>query len=236
MSHRLYRRIVMPGAVAIALLAVACGGSSSSPSASSQTSPTHTSSSSGSSSGTSSGGTSSGSSGGAGALVGEANAAAAGDIPDNQVFLTFNDRPAGYAIKYPEGWAQQGRGSTVTFRDKNNEMRIVVDQGAVTQAAVQADVQRLAGQTAGFKVTAQPVMSPNCTNAGTTVKLPLAAAKVVYRTQSAPNSVTGKKVTLVVDRYYLGSGGKRAIIDLGGPQGVDNVDAFCLMASSFKWR
>lgn len=220
MSTRLYRRIAAAGAVPIALLAVACGGSSSSAPGTTPAAPAQ----------------SSASAGGAGALVGEANAAAAGDIPDNQVFLTFDDRPAGYAITYPEGWAQQGGGPSVTFRDKNNEMRIVVDQGAVTQAAVQADVRRLAGQTAGFKVTAQPVMNPSCTNAGKTVELPLAAAKVVYQTQSAPNSVTGKPVTLVVDRYYLGSGSKRAIIDLGSPQGVDNVDAFCLMTSSFKWR
>src|SRR5689334_11209401 len=35
----------------------------------------------------------------------EAQSAAAGDIPDNQQFLTFHDNPAGYSMKYPEGWA-----------------------------------------------------------------------------------------------------------------------------------
>ena len=47
---------------------------------------------------------------GPGALQAEANAAAAGDIPDNQVFLVFRNGRAGYSIRYPEGWAQQGSG------------------------------------------------------------------------------------------------------------------------------
>ena len=60
--------------------------------------------------------------------------------------------------------------------------------------------------------------------------------KVTYTTVSAPNAVTGKRVTLVVDRYYLWHGGKRAIVDLGTPVGVDNVDAYRLMIQSFRWR
>ena len=60
--------------------------------------------------------------------------------------------------------------------------------------------------------------------------------KAVYATESAPNTVTGKRVTLVVDRYYLARAGKLAIVDLGTPEGVDNVDAYRLMIESFRWR
>ena len=62
------------------------------------------------------------------------------------------------------------------------------------------------------------------------------AIKVVYTTESAPNPVTGKRVTLVVDRYYLSHAGNEAIVDLGTPRGVDNVDAYRLMIESFRWR
>jgi len=48
--------------------------------------------------------------------------------------------------------------------------------------------------------------------------------------------VTGKRVTLVVDRYYFAHAGKEAIVDLGTPVGVDNVDAYRLMIESFRWR
>ena len=59
--------------------------------------------------------------------------------------------------------------------------------------------------------------------------------KAVYTTRSRPNSVTGKPVVLVVDRYELGHGGSRATVDLGTPKGVDNVDAYRLMIESFRW-
>ena len=61
------------------------------------------------------------------------------------------------------------------------------------------------------------------------------AFKVVYRTVSAPNPVTGKRVTLSVDRYYVWKQGRRAVLDLGCPVGVDNVDAYRLISESFRW-
>jgi hypothetical protein len=60
--------------------------------------------------------------------------------------------------------------------------------------------------------------------------------KVSYTTQSAPNPVTGKRVTLMVDRYELAKGGKRATVDLATPTGVDNVDAYRMMIQSFRWK
>jgi hypothetical protein len=61
--------------------------------------------------------------------------------------------------------------------------------------------------------------------------------KAVYTTESAPNPVTGKRVTLIVDRYVLpGPGGRVASVDLGTPKGVDNVDAYRMMIESFSWR
>ncbi|MGH2934199.1 MAG: hypothetical protein ACRDL2_06745 [Gaiellaceae bacterium] len=160
---------------------------------------------------------------GAGALQAEANATAAGDIPDNQVFLVFRDPRAGYSMKYPEGWAQQGAGDRVSFRDKNNIIRAVVSAGpAWTRAGVQADVRALKGA----RVQGSP-------QAMTLSGRP--AFKVVYRSVSASNPVTGKRVTLSVDRYYLWKRGRRAVLDLGEPVGVDNVDAYRLISESFRW-
>src|SRR5438105_3204211 len=97
----------------------------------------------------------------------EPAATAAGDIPDNQVFVRFRNAKSGYSMRYPEGWAQKGTGARVTFRDKNNIVRVVIEQGLHLAKG------------------AQPV------------KLPAGKAfKVVYRSVSAPNAVTGKRVTL----------------------------------------
>jgi hypothetical protein len=158
-----------------------------------------------------------------GALQAEANAAAAGDIPDNQVFLVYPNGHAGYSIKYPEGWAQQGSANTVVFRDKNNIVRIVVARAKAPTAATVARELQLKG----VRLQAAPqVISLSGSR----------AFKVVYSTESAPNAVTGKRVTLVVDRYYLWRGSRRAVVDLGTPRGVDNVDAYRLMIESFRWR
>ena len=157
------------------------------------------------------------------ALQAEATSEAAGDIPDNQVFLTFRDAAAGYSMKYPEGWAQQGRGKQVTFRDKNNIVRVVVQSApAPTTASVRRDL----AATKSVHIESGP---DTVTISGAP------AVKVVYSTESAPNSVTGKRVTLVVDRYYLSQAGRVAILDLGTPRGVDNVDAYRLMSESFRW-
>jgi hypothetical protein len=161
--------------------------------------------------------------GGPGALQAEANSAAAGDIPDNQVFLVFRNGAARYSMKYPEGWAQRGSGKSVTFRDKSNIVRIVVGPGP---AATAASVNRDVGGLQGVHVQQAP-------QALTVSGRP--AVKVVYSTTSAPNAVTDKRVQLVVDRYYLWKGGRLAVVDLGTPQGVDNVDAYRLMIESFRW-
>ncbi len=158
------------------------------------------------------------------ALQAEANSAATGDIPDNQVFITFENAAAHYSLKYPEGWAQQGAGSKVSFRDKNNIVRIVVIRGALqTKAVVRRQGSRLPGTSLRS--------SPRRVAIGGAPAIAL-----VYATESAPNPVTGKRVTLVVDRYYLAHGGKVAVVDLGTPEGVDNVDAYRLMIESFRWR
>jgi hypothetical protein len=162
--------------------------------------------------------------GGPGALQAEANAAVAGDIPDNQQFLVFQDARGGYSMKYPEGWAQQGADKLVVFRDKNNIVRIAVDGGPTFTAAT---IKRALKQLAGARIVSGP-QAVQLANGP--------AYKVTYSTRSAPNAVTGKRLTLLVDRYYLTHGGRRAVVDLGTPQGVDNVDAYRLMIESFRWR
>jgi hypothetical protein len=161
------------------------------------------------------------------ALQGEAQAAATGDIPDNQVYLVFTNTRAGYSIKYPEGWAQSGSGKRVTIYDKNNLVRTVVQRGGEpTLTEVTAELHALQVTTTSLRF--QPPQRVQIDGRP--------AIKVVYTTESAPNPVTNKRVQLTVDRYYLAQGGERAVIDLGTPVGVDNVDGYRLMVQSFRWK
>lgn len=162
-----------------------------------------------------------------GALSADARSAATGDIPDNQVFLTFKSRSGGYAIKYPEGWTQSGNARNETFRDNNNLVHVLITRGgAPTPAGVAAQLRQLARSQASLHFT-----SPRIVRVGAAP-----AVRSTYSTQSAPNQVTGKRVTLLVNRYELASAGRVAVIDLGTPRGVDNVDAYRMMINSFRWR
>jgi hypothetical protein len=175
-----------------------------------------------------SGGSATQTTGSADALSAEAKSQATGDIPDNQVFLVFRNAQAGYAIKYPEGWSQAGAGGDVTFKDKNNLVHISIAAGsapAVSSAA--AELDKLKKSDPSLVVTAP---SKQVTIKGNQ------AIKSGYSTESKPNPVTGKRVTLLVDRYQFAHNGKVATVDLGTPKGVDNVDAYRLMSESFKWR
>jgi hypothetical protein len=161
------------------------------------------------------------------ALSADARSAGTGDIPDNQVFLTYASPHGGFSIKYPEGWTQSGSARNLSFKDKNNVVHIVIAPGPVPNVAlVISQLQGLKRAQPSLRFTApQPVPVA----AGT-------ALRARYTTRSAPNPVTGKQVTLVVDRYVLGSRGRVAVVDLGTPVGVDNVDAYRMMIRSFRWR
>jgi hypothetical protein len=213
------KKLPVACALAAVLLAAGCGSSS--------TSKTNTASSGASSaSASSTTHTTGGSGGGAGALAADVHSAATGDIPDNQVFLVFHNKAAGYAIKYPEGWTQSGSARSVIFRDKNNLVHVVIASGSrPTPASVTARLNALkkSNPTLHFR-------APQTITIGSS-----SVVKAVYTTESAPNPVTGKRVLLIVDRYELYRGGRVATVDLGTPKGVDNIDAYRMMIESFRW-
>ncbi|HWX87436.1 MAG TPA: hypothetical protein VNX67_04615 [Solirubrobacteraceae bacterium] len=164
---------------------------------------------------------------GAAALAADAKSAATGDIPDTQNFLTLSAPRLRVSMLYPEGWTVRETASRVSITDKNNLVRISLSRGpAPTSASVSS-------QLAALRRSAPTITS----GTAQTVSLKSGSAvKATYTTQSAPNPVTGKQVTLTVDRYVLAHGGRLAIVDLGTPVGVDNVDAYRRMIESFKWR
>lgn len=220
--------VLSAGLLAIGIAACGSSGSSSSTSGGgASSSAATTSGASGYGATTSAASGSATSTSGAGALSAEAQSAATGDIPDNQVYLSYTNASAGYAIKYPEGWTLKGGGSSVTFSDKNNIIHIAVEKGtAPTSATVAADLQRQKRQT--------PTLSFTPPKEVTLKSGP--AIKATYTTESAPNPVTGKTVVLVVDRYAVSKAGKRATIDLATAKGVDTVDAYRMIANSFQWQ
>jgi hypothetical protein len=181
--------------------------------------------------GSSGGASSSGSTGAAtpesaAALSADARSAATGDIPDTQNFLTLTAPQLHVSMLYPEGWTIRESPPHVSIVEKNNLVQITVSRGAPpTTASVQAQLAATARSTPGLRAGAPRAIT---LRSGP-------AIKVTYTTLSAPNPVTGKQVTLTVDRYVLAHAGRVATVDLGTPVGVDNVDAYRRMIESFRW-
>jgi hypothetical protein len=132
-----------------------------------------------------------------------------GDIPDNQAYVAY--RGSGYSVKVPEGWARTGAAGAVTFTDKLNSVRI-------ESQAAGAAARKPAGATR------------------TTVSRPAGRAdRITYIARSAPDAVTGRRVTDAVERYVFTHGGRAVVLTLSGPKGADNVDPWKLITSSLRW-
>ena len=149
-----------------------------------------------------------------------------GDVPDNAVFLTYQQAALGFSIQYVEGWQVTTRPDGVRINDKDSsEIVTVVDLPPDVAAYVRGtDLPSLRGQ-AGFALVKQD-----------TVKVGGATYRhLVYHIPSPADPVTGKQVPSTVDRYYVPGPAHLAIVSLSTPDGVDNVDAFRTMIESFGW-
>jgi hypothetical protein len=148
-----------------------------------------------------------------------------GDIPDDLAFVPYRNAAGGYAFTYPEGWARREAGTSVTFTDKLNgiDAQTAGAPGAPTVRAVrQAVVPRLKQTQPAFELrTVEAVTLP----AGSGVK-------VVYRRNSTPDAVTGRQVRDEVESYLVGKGRRALRLDLYGPVGADNVDAYRTISQS----
>ena len=153
----------------------------------------------------------------------------AGDIPDNQAFVTYTSSAGGYSLDTPEGWARTESGSNVRLTDKQHS--ISVDVTSATSAPTMDSVTNAELPTLTTQVEAFEKKSVE------SVDLPSGKAiHVTYLANSAPDAVTGKQVRLEVDRYEIFKNGKLAVMSLSAPAGSDNFDVWNQISSSFAWH
>ncbi len=151
-----------------------------------------------------------------------------GDIPDNQAFVAYA-AAGGFSVKVPEGWSRTESANAAEFTDKLNTIRVTWSAATIapTVASVKStDVPKLAASESAFEfVSVKAVTLP----AG-------AAVLTVYRVNSAPNSVTGKRYRLDVERYTVFRNGTRVDLILLSPVGSDNVDPWRIVSESLTWK
>jgi hypothetical protein len=151
----------------------------------------------------------------------------AGDVPDNAVFLTYQQTSLGFSIQYVEGWqvTTQADGVLIHDKDSSESVSVVSLPSDIAAYITSTDLPALQGQ-AGFKLVKQDSVKVG----GATFN------HLVYHVLSAADPVTGKQVPSTVDRYYVPGTSQLATVSLSTPDGVDNVDAFRQMIESFKWK
>ena len=149
-----------------------------------------------------------------------------GDIPDNQVFVPYTFPAGGFTVSVPEGWSRTTSGGAVTFTDKLNSVRLdtkAVSSAPTVASAKQSELPSIAsapGYRAGTVEMVDRKAGP--------------AVHISYQASSSPDPVTGKTITLDVERYEFYAKGKEAILTLSGPKGADNVDPWRIVTDSFK--
>jgi hypothetical protein len=144
---------------------------------------------------------------------------AAGDIPDNQVFVPYAG--SGFTVDVPEGWAQTTEGGPVVFTDKFNSVRIEPTPRSQAPTVQSVTVDELPHFPGGKVSTAHRTAGD--------------AVLVTYEEKSAKDSVTGKSVTESVERYEFWHNGLEVILTLRGAQGADNVDPWRHVTDSLRW-
>ncbi|MBC7632542.1 hypothetical protein [Aeromicrobium sp.] len=152
-----------------------------------------------------------------------------GDIPDNLAFVAYTNKAGSYAFTHPEGWAQTGANANVQFTDKLNGVN--VDSLSASQApnvanAKSTDVPRLKKSVPAFELRkVSAVTLPGGTG-----------VRIVFRRNSEPDAVTGKVYRDEVEEYSVFKSGRLVRMDLYGPVGADNVDAYRTMSQSLSIR
>jgi hypothetical protein len=152
-----------------------------------------------------------------------------GDIPDNLAFVKYANKPGRYSFTHPEGWAQTVSGTQVNFTDKLNGVTVDSVAGSkapTTSSARSSEIPRIKAAVPAFELRSVSV-----------VTLPAGkGVHIVFRRNSDPNAVTGKVYRDEVEEYFVYRSGRLVRMDLYGPVGADNVDAYNTMAQSLSIR
>jgi hypothetical protein len=150
-----------------------------------------------------------------------------GDIPDNLAYVPFTSAAGHYRFDHPEGWAEQAGGTRALFTDKLNG--VLADVGTAktpptVSSAKSDDVPRLSSTQPAFELRGI-----------TAVTMPGGSGvRIVYRRNSEPDAVTGRQYRDEVERYELVSHGHEVVLEMYGPVGADNVDAYRTMVRSLR--
>ncbi len=153
---------------------------------------------------------------------------APGDIPDNQVFVAYTPPGSSFSLQVPEGWARSTGSGPTTFTDKYNSIEVQSKPEATAPTVQEVKASGVADVSGNPTFELGKVATIN-RKAGPGVL-------ATFTIGSAPNSVTGKRALLAVERYEFGHNGTTVVLTLSGAKGADNVDPWRIVSDSLTWK
>ena len=187
---------------------------------------------SGCASSSSNGGNSGGASSPSGAHTGTYTPAS-GTTDTGVLFPVYMNTTAGYSFDYPGGWRVVQEGSGVRIARFGDAVTVVVRprQQAPSSKGYQKQLEAMLQQH-DDKLMSKIVRPASEITVGKD-KVTMAVIEQVRPTGPAADA---PKDTLVVNRYLFWKDGKLLLLSMSSVKGVDNNDAWNLMANSFKWN
>jgi hypothetical protein len=151
----------------------------------------------------------------------------AGDIPDNQAFVTYRSPSGGYQLDVPEGWGRSVQGSDVEFRSKLDSVSVKLRRVADAPQQQALRTAAIDSCPANRKPAITEVRSMHVGSGSATL--------VRFTCRSVPDPVTDKSVVLGNEGYFFYRGGRLARVLLSAPTGADNADQWTRIVKSFRW-
>lgn len=152
-----------------------------------------------------------------------------GDIPDNQVFVKYASKQYHYSLKIPQGWSiiRYRSITKITYAYDGVSIRIKKESNQLNLN----NIKRIAVKSVRNlydKVDIKIIKKVTVNS--------LPVVKIVYKSSSKPNSVTGKSLRLENESYFFHKKGKLLELRLWAPVGADNADQWRLILHSFSWK
>ena len=158
---------------------------------------------------------------------------ASGTAQSGVLFPVYTNKTAGYSFEYPGGWRVVEKGSGVRIARFGNAVTVVVRprDKAPFYKGYQQQLETMLKQH--DDKTISKIVQPASEIKVGKDKVTMAVIEQVRPTGPGADA---PKDTLVVNRYLFWKDGKLLLLSMSSVKGVDNNDAWNLMANSFKWN
>ena len=149
-------------------------------------------------------------------------------VDPGTLFPVYTNRAGGYSFQYPGGWHVGERGSDVRI-SRAKDAIVAVVRPRHSRPWYRGYQRQLTAQLAkGNTKLISAIVKP-----ARPVKFGDAKVTMAVIAQMRPHSKPKKVITY---RYLFWHNGKLLLLSLSSVKGVNNADAYNLIASSFRWR